>query len=390
MRTYTFIYLLLSILSFWGNSGASAQTIRIGIHPEEELEHFTYQALGDEVWVMVGDSFPNVIAKLNTLDKVEVFAYKGRIRIKFEEQELGRYKTVRFWCNDRNPKFNLLLDSRKKPMITYPDHLEVKLVGAHLHLINETFIENYLEGVVHAEVGHHKSLEFFKVQAVSARTYALRHLGKHGKAGFDLCDRTHCQAFHGLPKSAHLIERAVGETEGEVIVFDGKLIEAVFSGNCGGYTANSEDVWVNKVEYLRSMPDYDFCEGFNNHAWHVMVSKWDFLEKIGQYHKITATSYEIEPDVSGRVKRIYANKMYGYPISGEELRYLFKLKSSKFHVYEFGNLLFIEGAGFGHGVGMCQDGGFYLSEIGMDYDKIIKHYYQGVEITPLKVLSSEF
>ena len=131
---------------------------------------------------------------------------------------------------------------------------------------------------------------------------------------------------------------------------------------------------------LRAIPDYNFCEGFDNHAWHLTIPKMDFLAKLGKYLNVEASSFEIIPDISGRVKRVYVNDDLKLTVAGEELRKLFKFKSSKFHVYDSHSLLFIEGSGFGHGVGMCQDGAYYLSETGMDYVRILKHYYQGIEI----------
>jgi stage II sporulation protein D len=81
------------------------------------------------------------------------------------------------------------------------------------------------------------------------------------------------------------------------------------------------------------------------------------------------------------VRKILVNDNEQYGISGEEVRRIFNLRSARFHVFDSGGLLFVEGEGFGHGVGMCQDGAYFLSEMGLDYEKIIKHYYQGVRIT---------
>jgi stage II sporulation protein D len=369
------VLLLVFVLS------TRAQTLRVHIAPATNLENFTYQALGDEVVVMTADSFPRKITTLHTLEKIDVSVGEKGIFIDQGGKKLGPFESLLLWCNDEKPRFKLYFDHAAMAFRSYPDHLRIETGPRYLELINEVLVETYIKGVIHAEAGHHKSLDFFKVQALSARTYALRNIGRHADHGYDLCDNTHCQAYKGEYQNNPLIDQAVSETQGEVIVFNNdQLIEAVFSANCGGFTANSEDVWVSNVNYLRAIPDYNFCEGFDNHAWHVTIPKLDFLAKLGRYLNVEATSFEIIPDISGRVKRIYVNENSSLAVPGEELRRLYKLKSSKFHIYDSHSLLFIEGTGFGHGVGMCQDGAFYLSETGMDYVRILKHYYQGIEI----------
>jgi stage II sporulation protein D len=372
-------WILLCLLTAISVQG---QTLRVHIAPADKIESFTYQALGDEIVVMTADSFPRKVTTLHTLEMVDVSVRSEGIYIDQAKKKFGPFESLYFWCNDEKPRFKLFLDKAAIAFRTYPDHLRIETGPRYLELINEVFVETYIKGVIHAEAGHHKSLDFFKVQALSARTYALRNIGRHGDHGYDLCDNTHCQAYKGEYLNNPLIDQAVQETIGEVIVFENnQLIEAVFSANCGGFTANSEDVWVANVNYLRAMPDYNFCEGFDNHAWHITIPKLDFLAKLGRYLNTEATSFEIIPDISGRVKRVYLNGESKYTVSGEELRRLFKFKSSKFHVFDSHSLLFIEGSGFGHGVGMCQDGAYYLSEeMGMDYVRILKHYYQGVEI----------
>ncbi|MEM7037238.1 MAG: SpoIID/LytB domain-containing protein [Bacteroidota bacterium] len=359
----------------------SGQMVEVKISPADKLTAFTYQSLGDKVIVTTADSFPRYITELNTLESIEVSARGTEVRLMQADKEIGRYESVLFWTNDPQQRFKL---HYKRTVRTYAGQLRVGPGTRSLELVNHVYMEDYIKGVIHAEAGHHKSLDFFKVQALSARTYALSNLNRHRKNGYDVCDNTHCQAYKGAYKSAPLIDQAVEETIREVIVFnENQLIEAVFSANCGGYTANSEDVWIANVAYLRGTPDYDYCEGTYNHAWHLTLPKLDFLAKIGRYLKVEATRFEVIPDQSGRVRRIYVNGDPKLTISGEEVRRLFRFKSSKFHLYDAQSLLFVEGHGFGHGVGMCQDGAYFLSETGMDYVDILKHYYKGIKILPV-------
>jgi stage II sporulation protein D len=358
-----------------------AQMVEVRVEPVAKIQDFIFQSQADETVITTADSFPIVIAKINTLDKVSIKMRDQRLVLMWEDRILGEYPEVLLWSNDKNPRFKLLFKDAAATSKTYSGHLRVEPTPSGIALINVVHLEEYIRGVISAEAGIHKNLDFFKVQALSARTYALNNLGRHKAHGYDLCDNTHCQAYKGEYQNNPLIDQAVAETKGEVIVFNGnQLIDAVFSANCGGYTANSEDVWIANVNYLRSMPDYDFCEGFNNHSWHVTIPKLEFLAKLGRYLNAEATRFEIVPDVSGRVRRVFINGNPGLTISGEELRRLFKFRSSRFHVYDAQSLLFVEGSGFGHGVGMCQDGAYYLSQTGLDYTRIIQHYYKDTEI----------
>lgn len=377
------IILLLALL--FGAQNLSAQVLEILLDPVDKLQSFRYQSLGDKVALTTADSFPVLITTLNTLDQVEVRASGENLEVLQDGKRLAVCQSLIFWGNDEHPRYKLHFDKANPAFRTYPGHLLVRPGTRSLDLVNQVHLEDYIRCVIHAEAGHHRSVDFFKVQALSARTYALKNLDRHRSSGYDLCATTHCQAYRGEYRTDELVNQAVAETRGEVIVFDNsQLIEAVFSANCGGFTANSEDVWIANVEYLRARPDYNFCEGFRNHAWHLTLPKLDFLATLGRYLKVEATRFEVIPDVSGRVRKIYVNDDAGLTVSGEEIRRLFKLKSSRFHIYDAQSLLFIEGTGFGHGVGMCQDGAYFLSERGWDYEHIIRHYYQAVGILKLE------
>ncbi len=379
-RIYPIVFIMLCFLP----KTTCSQVVRVKIEPFSRLNSFTFQNLSDEVVVMAEDSFPLIHFRLNTLEQLDLYNHEDGVRVEQKGKILGVFSQLFFWANDGAPRFKVLSNEHGETAQIYYGHLLVRPGVRGLEMINEVHLEDYISCVIHAEAGHHKNLDFFKVQALSARTYALRNLKRHGNLGYDLCDNTHCQAYKGAHNASPLLEQAVHETKGEVIVFgDKELIDAVFSANCGGYTANSEDVWVADVSYLKATSDYEFCEGFSNHAWHVTIPKVEFLAKLGNYMKINATRLEIEPDISGRVKRIVLNGQNKYSITGEEIRRLYWLKSSKFHIFDANSLLFIEGHGFGHGVGMCQDGAYYLSKMGMDYTQIIQHYYQGVSILTL-------
>ena len=131
-----------------------------------------------------------------------------------------------------------------------------------LHVINRVNIEEYLKGVVPAELGPrvYDEIEAQKAQAVAARTYALKRRGDFAAEGYDLCATPRCQVYGGVAAEQPLSSRAVEETAGQVLVFEGKLVDALFTSTCGGRTENGADVFPNGSSprpYLVSVP----CSG---------------------------------------------------------------------------------------------------------------------------------
>ena len=300
--------------------------------------------------------------------------------------------------------------------------------------INELHVEQYLYGVVPRELPPvpYGELEALKAQAVAARTYALSGLGKRGADGYDLLPTTSDQVYGGYAAERELSSRAVDETNGVVAVYDGKLIQALFSSTSGGYTANNEDVFnSDPVPYLRGVRDHQ-----HGNAEHVLDSlrrapnaqslrgkkNGDFEADWSRYHRWTFswTMDEIsdvislyagqevgrvlainvlERSNSGRVKRIeYVTEAGTFHDTKDHVRTSLKyigaggVKSSL-----LSTLFLIEpvvdrrtgetvgyeafGGGWGHGVGLSQTGAVGMAEKGALYDEILRHYYQGIELT---------
>ncbi len=137
----------------------------------------------------------------------------------------------------------------------YRGMLAFAVNGSTLTAVNVISPEEYLYGVVPAEMPKSYAAEALKAQAVAARTYALTRLGTHTSSGYQLCDTTHCQAYKGYSSEAAATTAAVDATAGEIACYNGTPIEAVFSASTGGYTENSENVWYAAVPYLRAVAD---------------------------------------------------------------------------------------------------------------------------------------
>ncbi|HUO86899.1 MAG TPA: SpoIID/LytB domain-containing protein, partial [Thermoanaerobaculia bacterium] len=126
-----------------------------------------------------------------------------------------------------------------------------------LNVINELSLEDYLRGVVPGEMGpeQYPRLEALKAQAVAARTYALRNLGEFLEEGYDICATPRCQVYHGLTREHPLSDRAVAETEGQVLIHRGELVDARYSATCGGHTEDGAVVFPHAhAPYLQGVP----------------------------------------------------------------------------------------------------------------------------------------
>lgn len=271
---------------------------------------------------------------------------------------------------------------------TYDDDIRVSVVNGALLIINHCDLEGYVSGVVQSEGGGSaKDAEFFLVQATTCRTYALNNMKKHVKDGFNLCDSIHCQLYSGRCRSAEVLA-ATYKTAGNVIVDkDKNMISAAFHANSGGQTVNSEDIWKINTTYLRSVQD-SFSLAMPGAYWEKKkpVNEWlDYLSS--KYH------YPVNDSVMRRkalnfqqpVRMVY----FEDSIPLVNIRADLGLRSTFFSVSKLGTDVVFRGRGYGHGVGLSQQGAMRMSALGYTYRDIIRFYYKDVEIVPYESLQGK-
>ncbi|MCX6375637.1 MAG: SpoIID/LytB domain-containing protein, partial [Armatimonadetes bacterium] len=141
--------------------------------------------------------------------------------------------------------------------------------GAALSVVNELSLEDYVRGVIPMEVPQSFHPEAQKALAVAVRTYALTSLARHKAAGFDVCDTIDCQGFSGASKDAPWIDKLIEDTRGQIIVYKGEPIHAVYSSDCGGMTQNNEDAGFGDKPwaYLRAVSDWGDGESGRQGEW---------------------------------------------------------------------------------------------------------------------------
>lgn len=377
-RLIAAVLILLSALS------ASAEMVNIGIYHKSKITSFVFHPQQGNYSIYTEKG------KIADIDKGEIVQVKFKnqgISISSLEKDYGTFKKVRLIGTEATNSFKLKIPIYKR-IRQYEDNLFINLHNYYnyFQLINNIDIDNYVAGVVESEVGRNPPPEYFKLQAIICRTYALKNINRHTVEGFSLCDKVHCQAYHGEPKSM-LIKEAATETNGIVIVdSDINLITATFYSNCGGQTANSEDVWRSELYYLRSIKD-TFCLHENNAIWSKKVSRtnWEaYLKKHECDPDAINNECGLEYFQNGRERYYWKDDV---KIPFVQIRQDFKLKSAQFDVEPSGSQVILKGKGFGHGVGLCQEGAMRMAKLGYTYIDILHFYYEDVHMINLESLA---
>ena len=186
----------------------------------------------------------------------------------------------------------------------YRGCLRFAVNGTVMTAVNVVDLEEYLYGVIPAEMPAPYGEEALKAQTLAARTYAMTKLNAHKSSGYELCDTINCQVYKGYSGEDSKTNAVVDETEGEIICYNGTPIEAVFSASTGGYTENSENVWNSVVPYLRAVPEVG---EYGNNTWTktLTLSQLDSLlsakgENIGSAQDIVITKIS----TGGRVQEM--------------------------------------------------------------------------------------
>lgn len=266
-----------------------------------------------------------------------------------------------------------------------------------LTLINDVEVEDYLRGVVPREIGflREESFEAMKSQAVAARTYAVRNLGRRIALGFDLFATSADQVYGGAGAEHPLTDRAVRETAGEILVYGGEPIEAFYHSTCGGTTAARHQVWGGEARpYLvpvsDRLGDTFACSLSKYFHWREKYSPED-IERVFNSDPSTFEIAVMERDSSGRAAVLsMKDGVLTTLTQGDRIRWALPqqngspLRSTLFEIEPADNGGFaVEGRGWGHGIGMCQMGAHGRSRAGHRYDDILSHYYPGAKIVLL-------
>ncbi len=284
----------------------------------------------------------------------------------------------------------------------YKKYNTVKVLHTKTGSVENLNLDEYLYGVVSAEMPASFEKEALKAQSIVARTYTIykiiHNAGKHQEA--DICDDSGCcQAW--ISKEDRLnkwdekeresnwnkIVSAVKETKGKIITYNGEPINAFFHSNSGGSTEAPINVWGGSgYPYLQTVQTSGE-EAYTQYKSEVNMQKQELIDKIKSKYQDFSINFEEENAIQileytkgNRVKTI---KIGNKNLSGVEVRSIFGLKSANFEVEIDGDNIIFSVIGYGHGVGMSQTGADSLAKQGKNCEEIITHFYIGVEIIDL-------
>jgi stage II sporulation protein D (peptidoglycan lytic transglycosylase) len=369
-----FIFFFLIVFS-WISSGQVRVRIFANQKPSSAL--LTVTAGRYEV-----DVYDGKTVSLTTGDPVILAMYDNKIAVKIRN-------SVSFMCDSLtvkgltgNDRFSFRINGGSQVRQFYSGDLQCISDLGVIVFINICDVEQYIAGVVRTEGGPGKSIEYLKSQAVLARTFMYKYFEKHLIDRYNLCDNTHCQAFNGISTDT-LILRAALETKGLVVLDrDSTLIISAFHSNCGGETSTSDFVWLSGHSYIKKVID-PYCTKSPNATWRksIPLTEWEaYLKKSGFVPGGTAVpSYNFS-----QLTRQNNYRIGSFSLPFGQIRNDLNLRSSFFSVVKEGNLITFKGRGYGHGVGLCQEGAMVMAARGFKFSEIIGFYYSDVIISDIK------
>jgi stage II sporulation protein D len=321
--------------------------------------------------VNIGTSTPAILSDENGAKVGELQLQKGVIaQVSNDEIKVGDIKVAQLWVKPQQGGYIWIGDR------WYRGAVQVISMGKQLIAINHVDLEQYLYSVLGAEMSPTFPAEALKAQAVAARTYALYRSQSASQKLFDVDSTQTSQVYRGLSSEANTTQAAVNATVGQIVLYQSKPILAVFHSASGGHTENVEDIWSNRVPYLRGVPDYDL--GTPGYEW----SKTFTNSELSQSLKINNIK-AIAPDRLTPFGSVVSLKVLGdteKTLTGSQVRTTLKLRSLRFTITPTPDGFVFNGRGYGHALGLSQWGAYNLAQQGMKYSSILAHYYRGVEL----------
>ena len=266
---------------------------------------------------------------------------------------------------------------------------EIKVKNIATGAIETKDLENYVIGVVAAEMPASFSIEALKAQAIASRSYAYYKM-KQNNGNYDIIADVSNQAYINDDEMHEKwqedydiyykkIKEAVDGTKNEVMTYDGQVIEAFYFAMSNGYTEDVVSVFGESLPYLKSVESKWDNNSLSNYEVNTQLSTEEFLKKLNLNNNIIVINNQIY-DETGRTKEITINST---TFKGTEFRKLLNLRSTDFKIEVDNNIVNITTKGYGHGVGMSQYGANGMAKDGFDCYTILKYYYKDIEFQKL-------
>lgn len=267
----------------------------------------------------------------------------------------------------------------------------IKKDNQRMLVVNNIELQDYIKGVLYHEASHYWPLEALKAQAVVCRTYALYQKQQNLNKDFDVTGDIYSQVYGGKTSERFRTNKAVEETSGIVLMYKGKIFPAYFHATCAGHTEDASQLWNIDLAVLKGVA-CDFCRESPHFSWHEVLPL-DGIEK-----KLKDSGYKLDSllgivivnrNNSGRIISLkLISKKNDKIISAKDFRNIIgpnTIRSTNFNITIIDRDAVFEGVGWGHGVGLCQWGAYFMAKDGARFEEILKYYYPESEIATNKL-----
>jgi stage II sporulation protein D len=377
-RLYAFRCALMGVSILLSTDPKGLGQVRVGLETHQSISSLMLSPTEGSYFIL---SELDTLYRFRSDDALSVALIGNELVVKTIFGFSDTLQEVQIVGSRSKPAFKLRCDNDPKEHIYYQG-LKVSVDSGKIQLVNLISIERYVARVVQAEVGFGANEEYYKIQSIICRTYAVRNLERHSVEGYDVCDHEHCQVYSGLKTETNEVIKATAATAGLVMTSkENDLILSAFHANCGGQTANSEDVWKESRSYLTSVED-TFCLSARSATWNKQLPVTDFLAQLG-FATDTSGLDGWKFDQPDRKKYF---KFKSDSIETSKMRRLLQLRSTYFDAENVNGKVTLNGRGYGHGVGLCQQGAMKMAEHGYNYSQILGYYYKGVGLVPISAL----
>lgn len=428
MKKITFLIIICMLFNMLcitapAEENAYADTLRVGISYASKTEAWFYS---DSPVEIIDAAYFSYITTVPAGVKFNVTATGGMLQSEYFSPTASAIRLESasvISCNDAK----------------YRGSFELMNKNDKITVINIVNTEEYLASVLGKEMSPSWPIEALKAQAVCARNFAIKNIGKHSSYGFDICSTQDCQVYAGISSEAERTRQAVSETQGVLVKYQGKVVPLFYFSCDGGYTENSENVWVSAEGYLRGKKDiyenpeyatyYDWSKTFtkteiedilakkNMSVGELLDIRIDEMSENNGVIKLTFVGTEGEETVSKTSTRTILSlnsqaytieKHTAEPVVKEEVKEvtvhvltangIVKVTNPEYALgatglykipYEVTKVQEATGAyesytfnghGWGHLVGMSQWGAYSMAVAGYNYKDILNFYFTDIEI----------
>jgi len=270
---------------------------------------------------------------------------------------------------------------------SYHGVVELSSQNGKLLVVNQLPLEQYLVGLINSEISSVWPMEAIKAQAVIARTYAVAKRKERLHAYYHLESTVMDQAYHGSDLEDSRASRGVLETAGEVLTYNGSVIQAFYHANCGGRTEASQNVWGVSLPYLQGVEClYGLSEPSSNWELNLPLTRIESALRAGGQKIGSITDIKAGPrNDRGRLKTVtLVTERGSVSLPATKFRMIVGstvIRSTNFTVRVEADTALFKGSGYGHGVGLCQYGAKQRALDGFSYAEILTYYYPGTKLS---------